>query len=195
VIPQPQSSWLVVSHKLDGLERRGTVSLRPMRFFASLAVGFVALFILSIGAQRIAGPPTCRDGTYSASIGTQGACSWHGGVDRGGDVLSLFAFVLSGAAGLAFHSSALGERLDRPRKRSQSPRYVLPSAPTGTEAPRPQRAPRHPRPIVPPREGELACPECGNSMRKRKAKRGRYRGRQFWGCGRYPDCSGLRNIH
>jgi hypothetical protein len=51
-----------------------------------------------------------------------------------------------------------------------------------------------PRPIhkqVLTEDGELACPECGNRMVVRKAKRGRHKGRTFWGCSRYPACNGL----
>lgn len=43
-------------------------------------VGFLA-FAVSWGAiSRMEGPVRCRDGWHSSSIGTQGACSHHGGV-------------------------------------------------------------------------------------------------------------------
>lgn len=35
------------------------------------------------------------------------------------------------------------------------------------------------------------CPKCGNPMIKRKAKRGPKPGSLFWGCRRYPACTGL----
>jgi len=40
------------------------------------------------------------------------------------------------------------------------------------------------------------CPEpgCGATMVIKTAHRGRYRGRQFWACPRYPDCRGMRSI-
>jgi restriction system protein len=36
------------------------------------------------------------------------------------------------------------------------------------------------------------CPRCGSSMVHRVARRGAERGRAFWGCSRYPLCSGTR---
>jgi ATP-dependent DNA helicase RecQ len=40
------------------------------------------------------------------------------------------------------------------------------------------------------------CPEpnCGETMVLKTARRGPYRGRQFWSCTRYPDCKGMINI-
>lgn len=38
------------------------------------------------------------------------------------------------------------------------------------------------------------CPDCGAPMRKRKAKTGQNAGQAFWGCSKYPACSGLRKI-
>ena len=39
-----------------------------------------------------------------------------------------------------------------------------------------------------------ACPNCGGGMVKRVAKRGANAGGEFWGCRRYPSCTGARNI-
>lgn len=39
-----------------------------------------------------------------------------------------------------------------------------------------------------------ACPVCQSRMVQRRALRGKNAGREFWGCVRYPDCKGLRNI-
>lgn len=43
---------------------------------------------------------------------------------------------------------------------------------------------------------ELApeCPKCGTSMVRRVAKQGKHAGHGFWGCGRYPKCSGIVKI-
>jgi DNA-binding helix-hairpin-helix protein with protein kinase domain len=38
------------------------------------------------------------------------------------------------------------------------------------------------------------CPTCGSRMIRRVARRGRRRGRAFWGCSRYPNCTGIRPI-
>jgi hypothetical protein len=41
---------------------------------------------------------------------------------------------------------------------------------------------------------ELACPSCGGRMLRRTARRGANAGGAFWGCARYPDCKGTRDI-
>lgn len=38
------------------------------------------------------------------------------------------------------------------------------------------------------------CPSCGQHMIMRTAKKGRRRGRPFWGCSSYPRCRGTRSI-
>ena len=38
------------------------------------------------------------------------------------------------------------------------------------------------------------CPNCGSAMRIRLAKRGRFAGKQFLGCIKYPECNGIINI-
>ncbi len=38
------------------------------------------------------------------------------------------------------------------------------------------------------------CPHCGSGMLLRQARRGHSRGKPFWGCRRFPACSGTRNI-
>ena len=35
-----------------------------------------------------------------------------------------------------------------------------------------------------------ACPDCGDAMRLRHARRGPHAGSKFWGCPNYPECSG-----
>jgi hypothetical protein len=40
----------------------------------------------------------------------------------------------------------------------------------------------------------LSCPKCNSEMVLRTAKSGKYSGKQFWGCGRYPNCYGIINI-
>ena len=37
-----------------------------------------------------------------------------------------------------------------------------------------------------------ACPVCGGKMVSRVAKKGKYIGKQFWGCSAYPRCRGTR---
>lgn len=38
-----------------------------------------------------------------------------------------------------------------------------------------------------------ACPKCGGEMVQHVAKRGANAGKPFWGCLRYPQCTGVRN--
>lgn len=38
-----------------------------------------------------------------------------------------------------------------------------------------------------------ACPNCGASMVRRTARKGKHAGRQFWGCSRFPTCKGTRS--
>lgn len=38
------------------------------------------------------------------------------------------------------------------------------------------------------------CPRCGTPMVRREARQGKFAGQVFWGCGRYPKCSGIARI-
>ena len=39
-----------------------------------------------------------------------------------------------------------------------------------------------------------SCPQCGGAMRERTARRGRNAGGQFFGCAKYPECTGTVSI-
>ena len=39
-----------------------------------------------------------------------------------------------------------------------------------------------------------ACPQCGNPMRLKTARRGKTAGTRFWGCPDYPNCTGTRPL-
>ena len=41
-------------------------------------------------------------------------------------------------------------------------------------------------------DGAPTCPDCGRTMRKVFAKKGRNAGNAFWGCSAYSDCTGTR---
>src|SRR6266496_2754061 len=74
-----------------------------------LTVG-VATFVLSmILLSYVAGPTVCEDGWPSPSIGSQGACSWHGGVDRGPEALRLFGSFVAGFCGWFFATRLLNK--------------------------------------------------------------------------------------
>ena len=46
--------------------------------------------------------------------------------------------------------------------------------------------------VRPTRIGPETCPQCDSPMVLRKARRGRRRGTSFYGCSRYPKCTGTR---
>lgn len=39
-------------------------------------------------------------------------------------------------------------------------------------------------------ESSPHCPKCGSEMVLRTAKQGEYKGKEFWGCSKYPKCNG-----
>ena len=41
---------------------------------------------------------------------------------------------------------------------------------------------------------EPFCPKCGSKMVLRIARKGKYAGKNFWGCLKYPTCNGILNI-
>lgn len=44
------------------------------------------------------------------------------------------------------------------------------------------------------REAAVACPSCGSEMQLRTARRGPNPGSRFWGCSRFPNCRGTRQV-
>ena len=55
-------------------------------------LAFVLCYVLFIAVF----PTRCEDGWRSPSIGSQGACSWHGGVEKAYQQLEFWASVLVG---------------------------------------------------------------------------------------------------
>lgn len=53
---------------------------------------------------------------------------------------------------------------------------------------------KSPSPAKNPANNQVLCPKCSSVMTRRQARQGRYAGRPFWGCSRYPRCDGIRNI-
>ena len=43
-------------------------------------------------------------------------------------------------------------------------------------------------------ESQPECPACKSAMIERTAKRGPNSGEKFWGCSRFPECRGTRNV-
>jgi len=46
---------------------------------------------------------------------------------------------------------------------------------------------------LPKLEDTTKCPKCHSEMQKKIARKGRFKGKTFWGCIRYPRCYGLRS--
>jgi hypothetical protein len=87
-----------------------------------ITIGVLLWIVVSGLAGRALGPTTCRDGWDSPSIGRQGACSHHGGVD---DSKAFFAnlagLIVGGLAGLA-RSNSLRRAADRRRAAAEDER-------------------------------------------------------------------------
>ena len=117
-------------------------------FRSALVFGLFAFFAVRIVLSPFEGNRLCRDGWHSSSIGTQGACSWHGGVgglDRGNWVWPL-SLAIGIAAGLwrASQNEKHGQRKDNPSerredsRRSPTPIAANPPTPTAANEPAPE---------------------------------------------------------
>jgi len=177
--------------------------LRRYALPVSVASGVGTFASLCFLLAALSGPPRCRDGWLSPSIGHRGACSWHGGVDRSGDGRAL---LLPFGALSWFIGFYVFDALDRGFLRDRGERKgSLTPEPGGDEASSSDesahlsddraeiRTPVADR----SREGRRAatspsCPACGSPMRIRTAKKGPRTGRPFYGCANFPRCRGTR---
>lgn len=166
-----------------------------MRKIFSWAIAIGVLFGLLRLSAFVFGPTLCRDGWHSASIGRQGACSHHGGVDRSKNILPLIFTGLAAWAGIGFHSSPASYWLTF--QRPPGPLRPEPPPPLSSPPPTPlpsRGQPSPPAPIQIPAAGEAACPKCGGGMVMRRARRGRHKHKPFWGCLRFPFCNGTQKF-
>jgi restriction system protein len=53
---------------------------------------------------------------------------------------------------------------------------------------------KHVKDIVSEKKDSNACPKCGSPMIIRETKNGSNKGKQFWGCTKFPNCRGIVNI-
>ena len=141
-----------------------------------LLMGFLAFLVLRIALSVLEQPTACRDGWRSSSIGSQGACSWHGGV---GANWSAFLVTIISLVGGVVVFRAISAPLDREKAAKEA----------ALVAEREQWSEQ--RKAAAKAEG-TDCPKCGHPLQLRTAKRGRNSGSQFWGCSRYPSCKGTR---
>lgn len=108
----------------------------------------------------------CVDGWGSPSIGRQGACSHHGGVDNSPLVYTLFFSLFVGFIIASYFNGKEDQRLEKEREEK----------------------------LEELKRNSPSCPKCGSYMVKKLARKGKYSGREFWGCSRYPACKGIINI-
>lgn len=139
-----------------------------------IVVGFVVFFLLSFIGNQIVGPTRCSDGWASPSIGKQGACSHHGGVNRSPRSGVMILSILGGVLAATFVGNGQSIR----NRRNQSGQ----GAASNNEGSFQNQNDASPK-----------CPICGSDMVLRVAKKGRYAGNKFFGCKQYPRCKGLIN--
>jgi hypothetical protein len=131
-------------------------------------VAFVATWIL-VGA--FFGPTVCRDGSASPSIGRQGACSHHGGVNRSGQGLPPLIGLVVGIA------TFLGVK--RLRSQGNLIDAIREGYRLSNERSQIKRSP---------------CPTCGAIMHPTLQRQGPNAGRWFLICSRFPECRGFAEI-
>src|SRR5690242_11960719 len=104
-----------------------------MRKLTPFLLAAVAFVISVVVLSHLIGPARCRDGWASPSIGSRGACSWHGGVDHTPGILKFWASVAA-AVGAWYVSS----RKLSPAKSNPPQQEPVPSA--QTFGPRPPKS-------------------------------------------------------
>lgn len=52
----------------------------------------------------------------------------------------------------------------------------------------------HVKIIIEKKETTPSCPKCGSLMILRESKKGKNIGKKFWGCSKFPQCKGIKNI-
>src|SRR5690625_2692968 len=157
----------------------------------SVIPAIVLFIVLLVVLKLLIGGAVCSDGWASPSIGKAGACSHHGGVRRWPSTL---AFLISVAAGVAFHFM----RMQRYEERRKTKVKSIARPFKNYES---QRAGRNGVSRQTPASNNASfvdvahkptCPNCNAPMILRTVKTGRNIGDQFWGCSRFLQCKGAR---
>lgn len=136
-------------------------------------VGIAAFFIVALTVSIISGPSKCNDGWASSSVGRQGACSSHGGVDRSKASLALTLGFIAGIAGF------VGTR----RIQGMSAGGVLSAIANA------KRIARERSEIKP-----ALCPDCGATMLQTRQQPRDGRPGWFLICSRFPECRGFTDL-
>lgn len=178
----------------------------------------IIFFVLSISTSIFIGS-SCSDGFASASIGSRGACSHHGGVSH----INIFIGLFVGALGVAIvgwiaktffpqkslpplkqHPQTFTSTKIRSKRRSRynrsrkSLKYIDSHRIKDKQINKTNQK-KNPKTIAiknynlePPKQSNLNtpdCPKCGVKMTFRDSKN---YGTNFWGCSTYPKCKGIR---
>lgn len=164
----------------------------------SIAGGAAMLFGGGKLLRVILGPARCRDGWHSSSIGSRGACSWHGGVDNSAG----FFFLLLLVASIAFGFWLYGKLENRATLPPLEPAFhkclecgiTLADHNTGQDVSRCATCSADENAGQGKGDARPApkCPDCGGGMVERTARNGKWAGQRFLGCRRYPRCRGIR---
>lgn len=127
-----------------------------------LIVGFTTFLVLSFAGSAIIGPLSCNDGWQSPSIGKQGACSHHGGVNELPKYLVLivagFGGVIAGSYYSGVESRSTGKQSD---DRSMHQNFEV-----GTSHIDDLET------LLADVEEKMSCPLCGADMVERTAQKG-----------------------
>lgn len=133
-----------------------------------VALGVVAFLAVLIVGNAVVGSTVCHDGWPSASIGNKGACSHHGGVNRGPQAL---AFILSIIAGFSTYAG-----VKRLRQRTSEAGGVIAAIRNVRQLSQARSQVRH-----------VPCPTCSGAMVTTLDKTGRW----FLICSKFPECRGF----
>jgi hypothetical protein len=120
-------------------------------------IGIMTFLLISTAAAQMSGGTTCSDGWRSGSIGSQGACSHHGGVDR-----APISFLIALAAGVGV---GLGYSALRRRRTRTSEEVSFGQLRRWREIERPPAPARLPPDTAAATAGNVPrCAECGSDI-------------------------------
>lgn len=132
-----------------------------------VGVGVIVFIVAMTVIGAFMGPTRCNSGWASPSIGTQGACSHHGGIDR---VPGMLRFLASLALGVVagIRASRSNEKGTPKPAASLNPirRTTFAATSRRWQDERPVHATDQRSTAVKPSVGDrTACPECNETMR------------------------------
>lgn len=136
-------------------------------------IGLVVFIVTYVAIGSIQGPTVCRDGWRSPSIGRSGACSHHGGIDRGPAGLRFIVSLLLGI-GSGFLPQTLASLRNAGSAESEtSNRQTAQARDTSRDRP---------------------CRRCGGVMRPIMFKPKSSPPRAIWQCLDFPACIGAETV-